>query len=112
MEPTLAQQLQYLSDRLKKDQACGVSAVDSLMAQEEQLRAIMASPTFLTLLLTILPKALPLVITIFQELRSGKTFMEVIIAHISDIVEVVVAVVSALTQKADAPVTTPVSTPR
>jgi len=68
---------------------------------EEILRRHATAPSFLTVLLTILPKALPLVVGIISDIRSGKTFLEALLGRTSEIVAVVLAVIAVLNPAQD-----------
>lgn len=101
------QKVQNLIDGFAMDQANGYSVEYSLKSRENQLLELLTAPSFLTILLTILPKALPLVLTIFQEMRSGKKFLEVLLAHLPEIIELVVAILPVFTPQVSNDVVTP-----
>ena len=90
-----------LGTKMRADRLAGKSDEEILRRHAGELTALLTAPSFLTILLTILPKALPLIIAIIGDIRGGKTFLEAFLGRASEIVEVVLAVVSVLSPSQD-----------
>jgi predicted Kef-type K+ transport protein len=74
----------------------GQFAGDATAKQTELVVELMGTTSFITIMLTVLPKAMPLVINIIKEVRSGKNFFEAILANLDQVIEVVLAVIGIL----------------
>lgn len=74
----------------------GKFAGDAATKQTELVVELMGTTSFITIMLTVLPKAMPLVINIIKEVRSGKNFFEAILANLDQVIEVVLAVIGIL----------------
>lgn len=85
-----------LGAKLRADRLAGKTDEEILRRHAGELTALLTAPAFLTILLTILPKALPLVVGIIGDIRGGKTFLEAVLGRTAEIVEVVLAVVAVL----------------
>ena len=90
-----------LGAKMRADRLAGKSDEEILRRHAGELTALLTAPSFLTILLTILPKALPLVVGIIGDIRSGKKFLEALLSRTSEIIEVVLAVVAVLTPSQD-----------
>lgn len=86
-----------LAAAMQADRVAGLSDETILRKHADDLAALLTAPNFLSVILTILPKALPLIIGIVGDLRSGKKLLEILLSRTSEIVEVVLAVVGILT---------------
>lgn len=90
-----------LGAKMRADRLAGKTDEEILRRHASELTALLTAPSFLTILLTILPKALPLVVGIISDLRSGKKFLEAFLGRTSEIIEVVLAVVAVLNPSQD-----------
>ena len=83
--------LQKLNDDWRHAKQGGIPAAEFAENNAERIAAIMASSGFLAILVKVLPVALPLVINIFRQMKEGKTFIEVIVENIDEIIAVVMS---------------------
>jgi len=90
-----------LGAKMRADRLAGKTDEEILRRHATELTALLTAPSFLTVLLTILPKALPLVVGIISDIRSGKTFLEALLGRTSEIVAVVLAVIAVLNPAQD-----------
>ena len=93
--------LRALANSFRRDRLDGYSPVDSITRNAEQLRELLSDASFWAIVMQILPIVLPLILTIVRELREGATLLEILVEHGAEIIDVVLAVIEALSASVD-----------